>query len=340
MPAGVTVSPSGRIFVSYPRWGDPVIFTVGEIRGGKEMPYPDVETNVADLSKAADRFISVQSVVADSRGRLWVLDTGSIGFAPTFPGGPKLVAIDLQTNSVCKKILFAPDVAFPASYLNDVRFDFSRGSEGMAFITDSGQDSPNGIVVVDLATGKSWRRLNGHPSVRPDPKFVPSFEGRAVWLGDPAFTRSRWAIGANGIAVDPIRKLVYYCPLTSRHLYSVSLDALADPKLSDSRVARTITDLGERSGGSDGLEADREGRLYSGDYEDNAIRVRDAPGKWVTIAQDDRILWPDSLAVVDGYLYFTCTQLPLQKQCHSGKDLRKKPYYLFRIAVDSHRIVQ
>ena len=31
MPTGVTVAKGGRIFVNFPRWGDDVPFTVGEI---------------------------------------------------------------------------------------------------------------------------------------------------------------------------------------------------------------------------------------------------------------------------------------------------------------------
>src|SRR3982751_1090404 len=41
MPTGVTVSASGRIFVNFPRWGDPVPFTVGEVVHGAVVPYPD-----------------------------------------------------------------------------------------------------------------------------------------------------------------------------------------------------------------------------------------------------------------------------------------------------------
>src|ERR1700688_3052700 len=32
MPTGVTVAASGRVFINFPRWGDDVPFTVGEIR--------------------------------------------------------------------------------------------------------------------------------------------------------------------------------------------------------------------------------------------------------------------------------------------------------------------
>jgi hypothetical protein len=38
MPTGVTVLRDGRVFVNYPRWGDRVTFTVGELKGGEEVP--------------------------------------------------------------------------------------------------------------------------------------------------------------------------------------------------------------------------------------------------------------------------------------------------------------
>ena len=87
MPTGVTVSRSGRIFVNFPRWGDPVDFTVAEIQNGRVVPYPNADINQPDISKQAERFISVQSVVVDPKDRLWVVDTGSIQFSKVSPGG-------------------------------------------------------------------------------------------------------------------------------------------------------------------------------------------------------------------------------------------------------------
>ena len=338
MPTGVTVSKTGRIFVNFPRWGDPVDFTVAEIRNGKAVAYPDADVNQPEIPKQAERFISVQSVVIDSRDRLWVLDTGSIQFSQPSYGGPKLVCIDIQRNRIVRKIVFPANIALPTTYLNDVRFDLSRGLSGFAYITDSGQEGPNGIIVVDLDSGKSWRRLANHPSVRPDPSFTPVVEGAELWNVAPSGKRSRWASGSDGIAIDPSRKLLYYCPLSSRHLFSVSLDALSDPDRPEASVESTVSDLGDKGGASDGLESDASGRIYAGDYEHNLIRRRAVDGVWQTLVQDPRILWPDTLSLMDGYLYFTCNQLERQKQFHAGNDLRQKPYYLFRIPVDARRI--
>ena len=162
---GVTVSNDGRIFVNFPQWGEKPPYTVGEVVNGKTVPYPDAEINRVDMDHQEDHLISVQSVVVDPSGkRLWILDTGSFLLGPTTYGGPKLIGVDLATNKIFKKIVFPRDVAWPDTYLNDVRFDLTRGKEGMAYIAESGAF---GIIVVDLATGKSWRRLHEHPSTHP-----------------------------------------------------------------------------------------------------------------------------------------------------------------------------
>lgn len=340
MPTGVTVANNGRIFVNFPKWGDAVEYTVAEVRNGKTSPYPDADINrYLDGDNPANKLISVQSVVVDPSGtRLWILDTGSIGFGPVKPNGGKLIAIDLNTNRILKKIVFPPDVALTNTYLNDVRFDLHRGSEGMAFITDSGA---NAIIVVDLASEKSWRRLENHSSTKPDPQMVPVIEGEIVRLRPPGKPAKRFEVGADGIAISPDGKTLYYCPLTSRHLYSVSVDALADRSKSDAEVALTVKDFGEKGGASDGLESDEQGRVYLSDIEHDAIHRRNADGEIETIVHDPRVLWPDTLSLAaDGYLYFTANQIERGAIHHGGKDLRQKPYVLFRVKVGGTRIGQ
>jgi sugar lactone lactonase YvrE len=134
MPTGVTVADDGRIFVCYPRWGDKVDFTVAELRDGREVPFPDAEVNVFDASRPQECLVSVQSVVVDPAGKLWLLDTGSIELQPRIEGGAKLVCVDLERNAIERTIVVPPDVALETTYLNDIRFDLRRG---YAFITDS-----------------------------------------------------------------------------------------------------------------------------------------------------------------------------------------------------------
>ncbi|MBL6457244.1 gluconolactonase [Belnapia sp. T6] len=338
MPTGVTVSQRGRIFVNFPKWGDDVRFTVAELKDGRPVAFPDEEANRTRDDDPAAALVSVQSVVVDPADRLWILDTGSPMFQPTELGGPKLVCIDLATDRVVRSILFPRDVALPTTYLNDVRFDLRRGAEGMAFITDSADKGPNGIIVIDLASGESWRRLHDHPSTKAEPpeRFLPVVEGRPVMERQPDGATKPVTMGADGIALGGDGTRLFYCPLASRRLYSVSTDALADRKLDDAAVAATVQDEGDKGGGADGLETDDQGRIYATSYEHNAILRRQPDGGWETVAHDPRLLWPDTMSVAaDGYLYVTANQLHRQARYQRGQDLRRKPYSLFRIRLDA-----
>ncbi|MFC8616140.1 L-dopachrome tautomerase-related protein [Micromonospora purpureochromogenes] len=338
MPTGVSVSHTGRVFVNFPKWGDEVPATVVELRDGAEVPFPDQRWNSPSGDDDATGFVSVQSVVVDPADRLWVLDTGSPMFRPTAPGGPKLVRVDLVTDSVGQVITFPTDVALPTTYLNDVRFDLRRGEAGTAYITDSSHSGPNGIIVVDLASGASWRRLHDHPSTKAEPlaTFRPVVEGRPL-LERPADGPPKpVAMGSDGIAISHDGARLYYCPLASRHWYSVSTDALADPAVDDGLVAASVTHEGDKGGGSDGLESDDAGRLYLTSYEHNAVLRRRADGEYETLVHDPRLLWPDTMSVAtDGYLYVTANQLHRQPTYQRGQDLRRKPYALFRTRIDA-----
>ncbi|MEU3788064.1 L-dopachrome tautomerase-related protein [Streptomyces sp900129855] len=333
MPTGVTVSRRGRVFVNFPRWGDDVPFTVAELRGGKPVAYPDAEVNREDASDLAGHFQSVQSVVVDPADRLWILDTGSPLFAGSSYGGPKLVAVDLRTDRIVRKILFPPEVVPANSYPNDVRFDLRRGAEGMAFITDSG--GSNGVIVVDLATGRSWRRLAGHPSALPDERFLPVIEGEPFMVRPAGGEPTYYETGSDGIALSADGTRLYYCPLSSRRLHSVSTDALADPDATDAEVAATVEDHGFKPM-ADGLESDDKGRLYGGDLEHNAIWRRNPNGTYRTLAQGRDLLWVDTLSIAsDRHLYAIANQLNRLSPFHEGKDLRRKPYLLVRLPIDA-----
>jgi hypothetical protein len=77
------------------------------------------------LARKADNidieFPYTQSVVADRRGSLWVVDPAAPGAEKTVKGGPKIVEIDLASNKVKRIFPMGADVAGPASYLNDIR---------------------------------------------------------------------------------------------------------------------------------------------------------------------------------------------------------------------------
>ncbi|MCD8350988.1 MAG: major royal jelly family protein [Planctomycetaceae bacterium] len=333
MPTGVTVSETGRIFMCYPDWGDKRDFSVSEIVDGEEKAYPNTNVNAMSGGSPAERFISVQSVVADGTGILWVLDTAAPSFSKPLEGGAKLVAVDLKTDTVKRTYQFPDDVVLETTYLNDVRVDYRAGKGGIAYITDSSIYGPGGIIVVDLDSGKSWRRLNGDKTTMPDKSFLGKVEGR-VLMNRPADGKpTPVLLGTDGIALSPDGKTLYYCPLSSRHLYSIATKMILDDSVPEDKLGEHVKDWGEK-GASDGLMTDANGIVYAGDYENNGIRAIKPDGTMETVVHDPRALWPDTLSIgPDGNLYFTANQLHRQAGYSGGKDYREKPYSLFRVKI-------
>ncbi|MCP9826826.1 gluconolaconase [Synechococcus sp. EJ6-Ellesmere] len=340
MPTGVAVSSTGRIFINYPRWGDEVEFTVGEIVNGKPVAYPNKKLNQqGNRETQSQRIVSAQSVVIDPTGStLWIVDTGSIRPLPISYGGPKLIAIDLKTNQVSRTIMIDESVLDSETYLNDVRFLMAAGTAGYAFITDS--SSNGGIIVVDLDTGENWRRLGKTRFTMSDPEFYPVVEAEILMVREKGKKAKRFNVGSDGIAVSADGKTLYFRALTSRHLYSVSTESLINRAVNEQALQTMVVDHGQVGGASDGLEADSLGRIYLTDYEHNAIhRYSRSVESVQTIVFSPEVIWPDSLSLADdGYLYFTANQLNRQQIFHNGADRRIQPYMVFRIKIDGKPI--
>ena len=335
MPTGVTVSQNGRIFVNFPRWGDNVPYTVAEVVNGKTVPYPNAAFNKLDRADPANCLVCVQSVVVDAKNRLWILDPAAPLLGPALLQGPKLVCVDLAANKITKKIVFDASVVPSTSYLNDVRFDLRKGKQGVAYITDSGAKGPGGIIVVDLASGNARRLLANHHSVQAVPRFLPSVEGQPLMKREKNKPPQYLDLKSDGIAISADGSRLFYCPLASRHLYSVPTNVLLNETKTADEVAASVTDHGEKGSASDGLEQDNKNRIYATAYEQNAVLRRLPDGTFETVVHDSRLLWPDTLSISGNYLYVTANQLHRQKNYHNGRDLRVKPYTLFRTKIDA-----
>ncbi|KAL8728181.1 MAG: hypothetical protein Q9166_005575 [cf. Caloplaca sp. 2 TL-2023] len=357
-PIGIAVSSNGRKFTNYARSLDPnnIAYTVAElVSDTTERAYPSADINsppggainytTTPPSGASypNYFIGVQSVVIDPKDRLWILDTGRAATpeginVPSTPGGSKLIGIDLTNDTIFQTILFPPTVAYADSYLNDIRFDLrpsvTTSGKGIAYITDSSQEGRNGIVIVDLGTGESWRHLDNTPEVRADRGILPFIWGEVVYSlprpGQPiAFAGN---FGADGIALSADGETLFWSAVGSRTLFSIPTERLRDRDLTSEIMAQaSVVSRGEK-GISDGLETDSNGLIYSGNFEDNAINVYNpANGTVQVFARDPRLAWTDSFAVAtDRFVYFIENQLWRTKMYYPGTDRRVKPYVLFR----------
>ena len=302
---GVTVAKDGRIFVNFPRWTEDAPVSVAEVASdGSIRPYPDQTWNAWRNAKRDEmdpgrHFVCVQSVVADEQGNLWVLDPAAPAQSTLVPGGPKLVKIDLAGNAVKQVIAFDETAAPQGSYLNDVRFS----SDGrLAYITDSG--ARGALLVVDLASGKARRLLDGHPSTQPEKGVVIKTDGKPLRRPDGRGVE----FAADGIALSPDGKYLYWQAIKGRTLYRIATSALADAALPAKSVEDKVEKVGE-NGPADGLLFDRQGRMYISAVEENAIKVRE-DGKVSVLLQDSRLRWPDTFALgPDGAVYVTSSRI-------------------------------
>ncbi|KAI0397849.1 major royal jelly protein-domain-containing protein [Xylariaceae sp. FL0594] len=358
-PIGLAVSKTGRVFTCYTR--GTYAYTLGEVvNKTAETAYPNLELNTppGGLSNESDRvvfgsngqghFISVQALYVTPDDTLWVLDTGrptvnqsgTISMPYAAPGGPKLVAIDLGTDSVRRIYTFPPTVHFPDSYMNDMRFDLrpnateSRG--GIAYIVDSSNEGRPGFIMVDLATGESWRHLTRHASTLTVDYAVPSYQGIPLYIRQPGHPLGFQAEGLDGAELDQHGEVMYYSPLTSNYLYSVETKYLrvnpaADP-LANKRAIDNVKNLGQRGGNANGFAGDSLGNVYMLMPESNAIYIYNSTTSLtVPFVRDPRILWPDSANMGwDGYIYFTVNQLQFNPNWNSGVDKRVYPGVILR----------
>jgi sugar lactone lactonase YvrE len=308
---GVTVSEDGRIFVNFPRWTEDAPVSVAELlRDGSLDPYPNQEWNAwrnarKDQVTAHDHWVCVQSVVADGKGSLWVLDPAAPAQAHVVEGGPKLVRIALDGATVTQVIAFGADVAPQGSYLNDVRL--SKDGK-YAFITDSGVKGA--LVVADIASGKAVRVLDGDPStqmkkglnVKADGKELRRPDGRGV------------EFSADGIALSDDGEYLYWQAIKGEDLYRIRTALLCNEGMRGADLSGQVEPFGV-NGVADGLLiASGSSQMYITAPQENAVKLRDLAegpqGQPRIVAQDEALRWPDTFSEgPDGTIYVTTSHI-------------------------------
>ncbi|MFC0250473.1 L-dopachrome tautomerase-related protein [Massilia consociata] len=322
---GVSVSEDNRIFVNFPRWTEDTAVSVAELlQDGTLRPYPDETWNAwrnarKDELPPDEHWVCVQSIVADGRGSLWVLDPAAPAQAHLVSGGAKLVQVDLATDRVVRSIVFDEVAAPQGSYLNDVRFS----NDGRyAFITDSGV--VGAILVVDLGSGngngngngngKVMRLLDGHPSTQMKKGLNVKADGRELRRPDGRGVE----FSADGIALSDDGRWLYWQAIKGDTLYRIATDVLTGEGLqggdADTEIGDAVEEFG-RNGVSDGLLIPRgTNKMLLSAVEDDAVKVRDLDagpaGEPQVLVQDARLRWPDTFTQgPDGAIYVTASHI-------------------------------
>lgn len=299
---GVAVSKQGRIFVCYPRWSDDVPVSVAELLpDGRAVAYPDEEWNTWNGSLSPrGHFVCVQSVYVDDDDNLWILDPANPKFEGVIETGPKLVKVDLSSDTVAGRYYFDEFEAPAGSYLNDVRVDTKRG---YAYITDSGLGA---IVVVNLDSRRSRRLLEFDPSTKSEGVTL-TIEGMP-WLRPDG---AKPVVHSDGIALSPDGEWLYYQALTGNSLYRVRTRMLRDVLLPSGKLSEAVELVGT-TGPADGIMFGPDGALYITAIQEDAIKRCMPGGSLETVISDRRLEWPDSFARgPENTMYVTTSQIHL-----------------------------
>ena len=310
---GVAVSETGRIFVNFPRWSEDVPVSLAELMpDGSLKPYPDENwnryRNAAPLTPT-DHFVCVQAETADGKGSLWVVDPAAPNTEFIVSGGPKLVKIDLATNTVARVYPMDGSVAPQGSYLNDIRLSPDGKA---AYLTDSG--AQGSLIVVDLDTGKARRVLDGDTSTQVDRSVKVAVEGKELHQPDGRGVQ----FAADSISLDPKGEYLYWQPLTGKTLYRAPTAALRDAGLSPADMVAKV-EVVSGSQPNDGLWQDSTGRLFFTAVQNSAIEYQDGGGARSTLVADPRLRWPDTFAQgPDGALYVTNSDITDSPRFHGG----------------------
>lgn len=235
-----------------------------------------------------EAFVYLNSVHIFADDTVWCLDQGSVGKDTPKPGAQKLVQLDAKDGRILNVIRFGDDILPPGAKLNDLRFHGST-----MYLSESGLGA---LIVHDMTTGETMRRLSERPQLVANPKTVTLKFGP----GDKETTFS--PPNADMLEISADGKWLYWAAPTGP-LYRIATQSLRDPAVSDAALVGKIEHVADIqfSGGS---SMDTLGNFYFSETNTRRITVLSPSGKWTTLALDPRLIRPDgSFIGADRRLY-------------------------------------
>jgi sugar lactone lactonase YvrE len=308
-PGNITVTPAGQIVMSLHQFYEPQQRVVTLDENATLQPFA-----------AGARVDAVLGIQADRDGVVWMLDNGMRTSKPR-----RLIGWDADKDRKVADISL--NQATPRdAFLNDLVVDRDHDA---VYLADPAGGANAAIVVVDLATRKARRVLQGHESVVPEDIDL-IIDDTPVRIRTPDGNEIRPRIGINPIAADAQNEWLYYGPMHGKTLYRVRTADLRDRALAPADLAQRVERWAERPI-SDGIAMDRDGNIYISDVGANAVGVIDADRKYRVLVQDGRLSWPDSFSFgPDGMLYVVANQLHRTAVLNAGTHAAAPPFHVLR----------
>lgn len=316
---GITRSQDGRLFSPFQRQTKGEGIELGEWVDGKPVPYPNAAWNAwKPGDDPASAFVGLNAIRIGPDGDLWAVDKGSDSFggAP-LPGGPKLVRIDLATNSV-RRVYPLGSGTGPKSFVDDFRFNGHR-----VYLTDAGAPA---ILVLDLDSGRVRRVLDGHPSTVAQRPLTG--EGRPLVGEDGGPVQ----VHADQLEVSPDGQTFYYQPCTGP-LYKIPTRWLDDEEASDAERAKHVSVHAE-IGSTGGTAIDAAGTIYASDTDGLRILAIAPDGAVSTLVRDPRLVWGDAMWIdAAGGLWIPAAQMNRAPIMNGGRSAIRFPTTIYRLEI-------
>jgi hypothetical protein len=325
---GVTVSTTGRLFVSMQRdVNDSKTPSVGEILpNGQILPFPGGHWNSYKYGNTGeDQFVGINSVVSDAKDQLWVVDPAGIGGKP-IKGKAKLVQIDITSKKVVRVYRFDTTVVPEGGFINDVRV-----GDGYAYLPDS---SLGALIVVNLETGAARRVLANDPRLSSDRSLKLTVSGKP-------YLNVKGQLPNGNMSVNPVElstdgRYFYFQPSGGPTLMRIETRLLKDFTAPESVLSKAIEPMG-RGPFNAGMSMAPDGSIYFSDIELGGISRRFPDGHFDVVARGPAsiLVWPDASRLgPDGYLYFPSSQINrFAGNSTTGKSELQFPFYLFKVKV-------
>ena len=213
------------------------------------------------------------------------------------------------------------------SRLNDIVIDPKRNfayiSNGINnFVND--EDNNSGIIVVDLNDisseyAKSYKILTNHISVIPDDTYFLHIDNDPIYVNNSSNVPIK--IGVNGIALTCDYSMLYFTPLSSQMIYAIKTEDIMNiiennyEKIIDNNDIEILSFY--KNDSSDGIIASSNGQIYLSALEKNSIYKHPNLDEdfhtmyylnFELLEGNNETMWPSSLELHDGKLYFISNQ--------------------------------
>lgn len=310
----VALTSDNRLFLGLPRYAiDKPSPALGRREAdGKLSAFPGNSWNEwTPGADGRDAFVYLNSVHIFDDDTIWCVDQGALsagvfGEALAHPqdGAQKIVQLDSTSGVILRVLRFDERILPHGAQLNDLRMHGSK-----IYITDSGL---GGIIIHDLHTGATLRRLSGQPVVKASAAHIPPILAHVK--GNKTFTPPN----SDLIEITADGKWLYWAAPTGP-LYRILTAYLNDVTLSDTQLSA----LSERvfdNVFSGGCAMDSLGNVYFSETVSNHITVLSPEGQHATLISDPRLIRPDGTFIShDRHLYIPVKQ-PVASVTHEEKD--------------------